>query len=330
MLIKRFIKYTLLGLLLCGEKSVTCAQNAIYGSGLSVSALTATLMTRALIDSTKGVIQPRAALTYGGSAFLGWLGGVALTRLTQNTQTQPLVLLGCTLAGAAAGMYGAWPKKKIAQSLQPSIVPCSSGKSLHPERAHVPGLDLYVSLQDIVKQRETNNYTMDYKVTDGKGQLIIQPTEGHTERGDTRGDVFDEIIEGKASARFLFEARDCIAFLNADRSGHHRCVAGRDTPILIVPKRHEDQLHNLTQAEFNALIKASAYVSDALGSGLNYELMVNNGCFQTVFHVHMHVIIRNIYLYDTLPFQTISAWRQSKQDWRRNSLAQDPRELIKL
>lgn len=160
-----------------------------------------------------------------------------------------------------------------------------------------------------------NDYQFSYRRCNGRNMLMVYERAHFTHRGNTQGDIFDEILQGKEKARFLCETKYSIAFLtrNREKPGHY---TASDAAILIIPQRHEDQFHKLTKAEWDDLVALGVYIATELGAADAFELFLNNGVFQTIYHVHLHLVVKGVELYDKLPLQTIAEWRANKTEWR--------------
>ena len=101
--------------------------------------------------------------------------------------------------------------------------------------------------------------------------------------------IFCKIIEGSIPSHKVFENEHCYAFLDifpANR-GH----------TLVIPKKHVKDIHE-ADAETYAHVAATAKtVADVLSSQLGSDgttvfQMSREAGWQTVFHLHMHVIPR--------------------------------------
>jgi len=107
---------------------------------------------------------------------------------------------------------------------------------------------------------------------------------------DTMSDcIFCKIVEGSIPSHKIFENETCYAFLDifpANR-GH----------TLVIPKKHVKDIHEadaVTYAEVAATAKEVAdLLAEKLGSdGTTIFQMSREAGWQTVFHLHMHVIPR--------------------------------------
>lgn len=101
--------------------------------------------------------------------------------------------------------------------------------------------------------------------------------------------LFCKIVKGAVPSRKVFENDDCYAFLDifpANR-GH----------TLVIPKQHFTDIHDATAQSYAAVAGAAKEVADLLhqklGShGTTIFQMNREAGWQTVFHLHMHVIPR--------------------------------------
>ena len=101
--------------------------------------------------------------------------------------------------------------------------------------------------------------------------------------------IFCSIIAGDAPAEIVFEDDSVMAFMdiNPASPGH----------TLVVPKEHFQDLMDIEPDLAAAVMRVATRVSRAakrsLGSdGVNLFLASGRAAFQSVFHVHMHVIPR--------------------------------------
>lgn len=101
--------------------------------------------------------------------------------------------------------------------------------------------------------------------------------------------VFCKIMNGEIPAYTLYENGFVKCFLDISQAtkGH----------TLIVPKKHVDNVFNLTETEAEEVMKAAVHVSNLLKDKLgveNVNLLNNSGVLagQTVMHFHLHVIPR--------------------------------------
>lgn len=101
--------------------------------------------------------------------------------------------------------------------------------------------------------------------------------------------VFCAIVEGSAAAWPVYEDEDCLAFLdiNPATPGH----------TLVVPKRHATDLLDLDEGAAQDVMRATHRVARLLDerlspAGLNVVQATRAAAWQTVFHMHLHVIPR--------------------------------------
>jgi histidine triad (HIT) family protein len=101
--------------------------------------------------------------------------------------------------------------------------------------------------------------------------------------------IFCAIVSESASAERVYDDDTTLAFLdiNPATRGH----------TLVVPKRHARDLSDVEVPDLQAMAAAGCRVAGAavgsLGAaGVNFFLSSGNEAFQTVFHIHLHVIPR--------------------------------------
>jgi hypothetical protein len=167
---------------------------------------------------------------------------------------------------------------------------------------------IYHELQAQTKDETENNYYLEY--ANQKGTISHQLVKG---AGATQipqsPDVFDAIVNGTEKARFLFENDMVIAFLKLRDTGNN-------VHALVISKRHVAQLHDLDEAEFQALFAGGEYIAKELNHPDNFHFRINNGSFQGIPHVHLHCKLKGISLFDKLPLQTIDEWHARPTEWR--------------
>ena len=103
--------------------------------------------------------------------------------------------------------------------------------------------------------------------------------------------IFCEIIAGKAPASIVYEDNACLAFMDIQpvTPGH----------VLVVPRTHYVGLADLPAQIGGHLFQVGQKISDGLKrsniptEGVNFFLADGKVAFQTVFHVHLHVIPRS-------------------------------------
>jgi len=101
--------------------------------------------------------------------------------------------------------------------------------------------------------------------------------------------IFCKIVEGSIPSYKVYEDADCYAFLDifpANR-GH----------TLVIPKKHVRDIHEADSQTYGQVAAAAKTVADLLNSQLGSEgtsvfQMSREAGWQTVFHLHMHVIPR--------------------------------------
>ena len=101
--------------------------------------------------------------------------------------------------------------------------------------------------------------------------------------------LFCLIVEGIVPSRKVFENSECLAFLDifpANR-GH----------TLVIPKKHVADIHESDAATYASVASTAKEVADLLqvklgSDGTTIFQMNRDAGWQTVFHLHMHVIPR--------------------------------------
>ena len=101
--------------------------------------------------------------------------------------------------------------------------------------------------------------------------------------------LFCKIIAGSVPSRKVFENEDCYAFLDifpANR-GH----------TLVIPKAHSKDVHDTDSHVYASVAHTAKLVADLLreklqSDGTTIMQMSKEAGWQTVFHLHMHVIPR--------------------------------------
>ena len=101
--------------------------------------------------------------------------------------------------------------------------------------------------------------------------------------------LFCKIVAGSIPSRRVYEDEETFAFLDifpANR-GH----------TLVIPKKHSVDIHDTEPSIYGHVASSAKKVADLLQSKLNSEgtsifQMNREAGWQTVFHLHMHVIPR--------------------------------------
>lgn len=101
--------------------------------------------------------------------------------------------------------------------------------------------------------------------------------------------IFCKIVEGSIPSHKVFENESCYAFLDifpANR-GH----------TLVIPKKHLQDIHEADADTYSQVARTAKEVSDILHTQLGSDgttifQMNREAGWQTVFHLHMHVIPR--------------------------------------
>lgn len=101
--------------------------------------------------------------------------------------------------------------------------------------------------------------------------------------------IFCKIIEGSLPSHKVFENDDCYAFLDIFPAGRGH--------TLVIPKKHVKDIHEADADTYSKVASAAKEVADLLASKLESEgttifQMSREAGWQTVFHLHMHVIPR--------------------------------------
>jgi histidine triad (HIT) family protein len=99
--------------------------------------------------------------------------------------------------------------------------------------------------------------------------------------------IFCQIIKGKAPANIVYQDQYVMAFLS------NRPVNAGHT--LVVPKKHYENIYDITEEEAAQLFKIVKRVALAVKDAVSAEgirIVQNNGeaAGQVVFHLHVHVI----------------------------------------
>lgn len=120
--------------------------------------------------------------------------------------------------------------------------------------------------------------------------------------------IFCQIVRGEAPATRVYEDNDFLAFLDI------RPITRGHT--LVVPKQHSTELEDLDRDAGAQLFRLGHHLalamrrSDLAADGANLALNDGTAAFQTVGHVHLHVVPRQHG--DKLRFATGLVLRRSK------------------
>ena len=103
--------------------------------------------------------------------------------------------------------------------------------------------------------------------------------------------IFCEIAAKRIPAQIVYEDGEVIAFMDLMpiTRGH----------VLIIPKTHAENIHELTPAAAAAMIPAAQKIAAALRAsglpceGLNLQMANGEVAGQSVFHAHLHIIPRS-------------------------------------
>ena len=101
--------------------------------------------------------------------------------------------------------------------------------------------------------------------------------------------IFCAIVAGQATSWPVYEDESCVAFLDVNplTRGH----------TLVIPRRHVPDLLAMSEDEAEQVMRATHRVVHLLDArlqpaGLNVVQANRAAAWQTVFHMHMHVIPR--------------------------------------
>ena len=108
---------------------------------------------------------------------------------------------------------------------------------------------------------------------------------------DAKGCIFCRIVLGEAASSIAYEDEETLAFLDMRQHGEGH--------MLVVPKRHIEDIFALDDATGAALIATIAHVSRAVRDafapeGINVWQSNGAAAGQEVFHLHFHVMPRQI------------------------------------
>jgi histidine triad (HIT) family protein len=101
--------------------------------------------------------------------------------------------------------------------------------------------------------------------------------------------IFCKIVDGKIPAAKVYENSNVISFLDIMPANKGHC--------LVVPKKHYENLLDISDEDSKNLILAAKKITKALslsiGNG-SYNIIMNNGkeAGQLVDHAHIHIIPR--------------------------------------
>ena len=101
--------------------------------------------------------------------------------------------------------------------------------------------------------------------------------------------IFCKIVEGSLPSHKVFENDDCYAFLDIFPAGRGH--------TLVIPKNHVRDIHEADALTYSKVAAAAKDVADLLAAKLGSEgttvfQMSREAGWQTVLHLHMHVIPR--------------------------------------
>ncbi len=101
--------------------------------------------------------------------------------------------------------------------------------------------------------------------------------------------IFCKIIAGEIPSKIIYEDESHIAFLDIFPAGRGH--------TLVIPRKHHLDIHDISDLEYGSLASAAKRVADILQKKLSSEgttifQMNREAGWQSVFHIHMHVIPR--------------------------------------
>jgi histidine triad (HIT) family protein len=101
--------------------------------------------------------------------------------------------------------------------------------------------------------------------------------------------IFCKIIKGEIPSTKIHEDDRTYAFMDINPGTRGHC--------LVIPKAHSTDLHDIAEQDLSAVIltvkKLAAAAKKALGAaGVNVVQSNGAAAFQSVFHLHFHVIPR--------------------------------------
>jgi histidine triad (HIT) family protein len=101
--------------------------------------------------------------------------------------------------------------------------------------------------------------------------------------------IFCKIISGEIPSKKIYEDENFYSFLDIFPAGRGHS--------LVIPKEHHADIHAIPADLYGGLASTAKKVADLLQSKLNSEgttifQMNRESGWQTVFHIHMHVIPR--------------------------------------
>jgi histidine triad (HIT) family protein len=101
--------------------------------------------------------------------------------------------------------------------------------------------------------------------------------------------VFCRIVAGEIPSKRIYEDSDFVAFLDIFPAGRGHS--------LVIPKSHHEDIHSISADLYGSLATVAKRVADSLHEKLGSEgttifQMNRESGWQTVFHIHMHVIPR--------------------------------------
>lgn len=101
--------------------------------------------------------------------------------------------------------------------------------------------------------------------------------------------IFCKIVSGEIPSKKIYEDADFLSFLDIFPAGRGHS--------LVIPKEHHQDIHSVPSEVYAGLASVAKKIADHLQSRLDSEgttifQMNRESGWQTVFHIHMHVIPR--------------------------------------
>ena len=101
--------------------------------------------------------------------------------------------------------------------------------------------------------------------------------------------IFCKIVAGEIPSKKIYEDSEFFAFLDIFPAGRGHS--------LVIPKAHHQDIHSVPEELYGSLARVAKRVADLLQGKLQSEgttifQMNRESGWQSVFHIHMHVIPR--------------------------------------
>lgn len=123
--------------------------------------------------------------------------------------------------------------------------------------------------------------------------------------------IFCKIVNGSLPAKKVYEDEKTLAFLDIfpANPGH----------TLVIPKIHVADIHEAEEETYVAVASTAKKIADLLSEklscdGVSVFQMNKDAGWQTVFHLHMHVVPRFIGDQLTKPWEFSSASEEALED----------------